>query len=79
MMIIRLIILIALVSLLIFVYRKLTRSSNPTPQDTQQADAMRKCDHCGVHLPEAEACRHKQLYFCSPDHRQAYLEQHPDE
>ncbi len=80
MMIIRLIILIALVSLLIFAYRKLTGASQADkPSDADLPNTMKKCEHCGVHLPQAEACRHNDHYFCSEEHRQAYLEQHPDD
>lgn len=79
MMIIRLIILIALVSLLIFAYRKLTGSNQPAKEEESLPNTMRKCEHCGVHLPEAEACRQGDQFFCSEEHRQAYLEQHPDD
>lgn len=79
MMIIRLIILVALVSLLIFAYRKLTGAGTTAKGENRQSDAMKKCEHCGVHLPEADACRHNDLFFCSDEHRQVYLEQHPDD
>lgn len=78
MMIIRLIILVALVGLMIFAYRKLTGSSpsqNNTPVDPS---TMKKCEHCGIHLPQEEGCHHKEHFFCSDQHRQTYLEQHPD-
>ena len=78
-MIVRLIILIALVSLLIFAYRKLTAAKPSDSDNDNPSDAMKKCEHCGVHLPEAETCRHKDHFFCSEQHRRAYLEQHPDD
>jgi len=39
--------------------------------------AMRRCAHCGLHLPEKEAISQNQLYFCSEDHKNLYLQEHP--
>jgi uncharacterized protein len=30
---------------------------------------MVACAHCGVHLPESEAIRDGDKYFCSEEHR----------
>ena len=34
-----------------------------------------KCVYCDVHLPEAEAVKEGNDWFCSRKHQQAYLEQ----
>ena len=79
MMIIRLIILVALVGLLIFAYRKLTGSGQSENKQANNPAAMKKCDQCGIHLPQEEGCKHKDHFFSSNEHMQAYLDQHPDE
>ena len=77
-MIVRLIIFIALVSLLILVYRKFTATKQAPPPKTDTA-SMRKCAQCGIHLPESEACTDNDKFFCSDAHRQAYLNNNKDD
>ncbi|MCP5019044.1 MAG: hypothetical protein GY938_27760 [Ketobacter sp.] len=77
-MIVRLIIFIALVSLLILVYRKFTANKQATPPEADAA-SMRKCAQCGIHLPESEACTENGKFFCSDTHRQAYLNNNKDD
>ncbi len=33
------------------------------------AERMVECAHCGVHLPESEAVKQADRYFCSDEHR----------
>lgn len=47
------------------------RSEVPPPG---QADAMRKCSYCNVHIPEGESTRSRGHYFCSEAHRDAFLQ-----
>lgn len=35
-----------------------------------------KCLSCDLHLPEAQALREGDAWFCSKAHRRAWLEQH---
>jgi len=77
MMLVRLIIFIVLVGLLIFVYRKITNMKST--KKAVESTSMKKCSQCGVHLPEKDALRHNDHYFCKQAHQQAYLDQHPDE
>jgi uncharacterized protein len=77
-MLVRLIVFVVLVSLLVFVYRKFTaakQSNKPVANTT----SMKKCAHCGVHLPESESYQHDGLHFCGKEHQQAYLDQHQDD
>jgi len=40
-------------------------SSRPTQSNTK----MVKCEHCGLHIPEAEAVTSAGHFFCSEEHR----------
>lgn len=77
-MIVRLIIFVALVSLLIVAYRKLTAPKQANTSDTDPA-SMRKCAQCGIHLPESEACNEGEKFFCSDEHRKAFLKNKTDD
>lgn len=77
-MLVRLIIFVALVSLLIFVYRKMF-AKKPDQGKQATTTSMKKCSECGVHLPESEAVKYRNLFFCNLDHQKKYLDQHPDE
>lgn len=79
MMIVRLIILTALIGLIIFAYRKLTGIGQSAGQQAPQPSSMKKCAHCGVHLPETDAVKHDDLFFCSPEHKSAFLERHSND
>ncbi len=74
-MLIRLIVFIALISLILFVYRKLTAPKQPSTT-AKSSEEMKKCAHCGVHLPKNEAIEEDDLYFCSKEHKNAHLEKH---
>lgn len=77
-MIVRLILIIALVSLVIMAYRKITAAKNNSPK-APDAASMRKCAQCGIHLPESEAKQQGSHFFCSDEHRIAYMNNHPDD
>ena len=38
---------------------------------------MVRCRYCRVHLPEDEALRQEGEWFCSPEHRDKFLERQP--
>ena len=44
------------------------------PSDKQKAsiDSVVKCEECGLHIPEKEAIRDDNLFFCSHEHRDRY-------
>lgn len=75
-MLIRVIIFIALAALCISLYRKWQAANARKRADARAAATMRKCAHCGVHLPEPDAIKSGEHYFCSDQHRIAYDEQH---
>ncbi|MEI7783661.1 MAG: PP0621 family protein [Betaproteobacteria bacterium] len=43
----------------------------PPPPPPPPPQAMIACDHCGVHLPGADAVQGAHGAYCSPAHRQA--------
>lgn len=45
---------------------------------SDEAQAMLKCAHCGIHVPAPEAFSHQGRHFCSQEHQRLYLEQHDD-
>ena len=75
-MLVRIILLAVIIALAMSLYRKWkagpTGAGNQAPMPT-----MKKCAHCSVHLPEAEALKSGDLYFCSEAHRLEYAKQHP--
>lgn len=43
-------------------------SSEGKEGSSNSATRMVKCEQCGVHLPEAEAVREEQNFFCGQSH-----------
>jgi uncharacterized protein len=62
------IILIGLWLVLAIIKRALASLRKPPP-DKPAVAKMVACAHCGVHLPESEAIRDGDKYFCSEEHR----------
>lgn len=51
----------------------------PQQKDKVQNASMVRCRWCDVHVPEDEALRHDQQWFCSSAHRDRFIqEQHDD-
>lgn len=71
----RLLLLIAIVAVAWYLYRRLRGSGRtpPPPAPQQPPAAMSACAECGVHAPEQEGVRYQTLFFCSPAHLEAYL------
>jgi len=52
--------------------RPTPRPPAPPPPTTPTQEAMVRCAHCGLHLPESDALSDGAgRVFCSPAHRQA--------
>jgi len=71
----RLIILLAIVAILLWLLKRLF-SGDPEPEKLQQGQAenMRQCKYCGVHVPESSILMVKNEPYCSQQH--ADLDQH---
>ena len=44
-----------------------SNSGSPLPR-TGDAEAMARCDHCGLHFPASESVRADGRDYCSPAH-----------
>lgn len=64
--------LIAIVFLVLALFRAYQRSLNkpPAPAREQTIEDMVKCVHCGVNLPRSEAIYSGGEFFCTPEHQQ---------
>lgn len=62
------IILIGLWLVLTLVKRALA-SRRKSPSDKPAVAKMVACARCGVHIPESEAVRDGNKYYCSEEHR----------
>ena len=49
------------------------RSAAEARRKPQAPARIVKCEQCGVHLPEPEACAADDRWFCSDEHRQRWL------
>lgn len=76
-MIIRLIVFVALLSAVLFIYRKITTIKQAKQKTI--SNPMKKCTQCGVHLPKTDTVQQGDLYFCSNEHLKTYLDQHPND
>ena len=70
-MLTRILLLGIVIALAIMLYRKIKRAQQSKASSTGVTPAMRKCAHCGVHVPQAEALAHDNRWYCS----RAHLEQ----
>lgn len=76
-MLARTILIAAIAAAVYYLYKRWSNPPAPSSHPPSGAQAMRKCAHCGLHLPEKEAISINQLYFCSEDHQKRYLQEHP--
>ncbi len=72
----RIVPLLALAILIWLVYRiwrnsrhDNTRRRAPGQKTTQQVERMVRCAKCGLHIPQHEALRAGERFYCSPAHR----------
>ena len=57
-------------------YKARQLASRKTKTRTLPRGKMVKCEYCEVHLPEANAVSHEELWFCNQQHRAKFLSQH---
>lgn len=72
---IRLIFLLLILGVVWFMVRNYLNKQNKQQQNNTPPQVARiiKCRHCDLHLPESEALQHNGNWFCSQEHKQAYL------
>lgn len=76
-MLARTLVIAAMVVLVYYLYRRWSEAKKVAEAPPKKTQAMKKCAHCGLHLPEKEAVSQNQLYFCSEEHKTLYLQEHP--
>jgi len=47
--------------------------TNEESNASKSLEEMVRCAHCGVHLPRSESITSHGEFFCSDEHRSAYL------
>lgn len=65
----RLIIILIGLWLVLTIIKRALASRRKPPPDKPAVAKMVACAHCGVHIPESEAIRDGDRYFCSEKHR----------
>lgn len=68
----RIILILLAIWLIAGVVRRMLRQRNgQSRRRSRELDAhsMVRCAHCGLHIPETEALRDGELFFCSTEHR----------
>ena len=73
---IRLLTYIILIWLIWSIIKKTFSTEKPKQRQQQISRKMVKCSYCQVHLPEQDAFRQDDDWFCSQAHKQAYLKEH---
>ncbi|MFN3581738.1 MAG: PP0621 family protein [Pseudomonas sp.] len=70
---IKLIILLLVAFALLTLWRKLKiwQGARHAPPDPQKPALMVRCSHCRLHLPQDQAVRSNEQWFCSSEHRDA--------
>ncbi|MDH5190204.1 MAG: PP0621 family protein [Gammaproteobacteria bacterium] len=65
----RLILLGLVIWLLFRLYQRFIKGRSSQQQKTHQIeDNMVRCKHCGIHVPEKEALKKNNHYYCSQAH-----------
>ena len=53
----------------VLIWRSITRSARDSGPPKSKGGRMVRCEKCGVYVPEEDACRRGDHYFCSDEHR----------
>ncbi len=65
----RLVLLLAIVAVVILVYRSLKSTRGTRQRPRALPKQMLRCDYCGLHVPEDEALRIAGRNYCSEEHK----------
>lgn len=52
-----------------FLQHQRKTTSSPPPAAVPKHGAMVRCDYCDLHLPENEALRSENTYYCCEEHK----------
>jgi len=62
----------------IYRQRKLEHDEKSKPLNRHEGGKMVRCRWCDVHVPEDEALRDQEQWFCSGAHRDRFLQEQQD-
>ncbi|RHW19844.1 PP0621 family protein [Pseudomonas jilinensis] len=71
---IKLIILVVLILAIMAFWRRLKAwqaANRPTNAQPERPQLMVRCAHCQLHLPQSQAVRAGDHWYCCPEHRDA--------
>jgi len=60
---------LAVLALAIMLWLRRQRRVAPSASPLAATEAMTRCAHCGLHLPQSQALRHKGQQYCCAAHR----------
>ncbi|RUR25681.1 hypothetical protein ELY33_17585 [Vreelandella andesensis] len=60
------------------IYRERRLSHQPSEPKRHEGGQMVRCRWCDVHVPEEEALRDNEQWFCSSAHRDRFLQEQKD-
>lgn len=75
----RLLLIAAIIAAAWYLYRRIAvgkniGTDNPSaPPAAPGQDIIRRCDQCGIHVPEVTGVRYQALFFCCPEHLNEHL------
>lgn len=61
---------VAIWALFILLRHLLKRPEKQRPEEHPKTEDMVACAHCGIHLPESDALKKGNLYYCCREHMQ---------
>ena len=65
---IRLLFWIALIAIIVWLWRRMKNPPAKSPASPEQTQAMVRCAHCDLHVPQGEALERDSHWFCSKTH-----------
>lgn len=71
-----LVLVIAVALVVIFVKRWLANANAKRARTPRREGSQRmvRCQHCGLHVPEAEAIADQGRFYCSEEHRRLHAD-----
>jgi uncharacterized protein len=68
----RMLLIFIALAIIILVIKRLWLQPRVTPQTRRQLSGqMVQCKHCGMYIPDSEAVRNQNQWYCSKEHRDA--------
>jgi uncharacterized protein len=68
---VRILLILVAIAVIILGVKRLFAPGKPVGGSGKNTARMVQCAHCGMYVPEPEACERQGLYYCSPAHLEA--------